>query len=112
MRNILCALTLFALGGCSVFDPYQREGTWRPSGANNANLAAQIDRPSDLVRGVEYAPHDGTMAAAAVTRYRADRIKQLPDSGLSTIHLQGNGNNDSAAPGADAPTAGNAAAAP
>lgn len=109
MRNILCALALFALGGCSVFDPYQREGTWRPTGANDANIAAQIARPSDLVRGVEYAPGDGTMATAAVTRYRTGKIKQLPDSDLSTIRLQGNGNN-SASAGADAPTTGTAGA--
>ena len=33
-------------------DPYRREGTWRPNGANEANLRAMVVSPSDLVRGV------------------------------------------------------------
>ena len=94
MRNLTCALTLLAMTGCSVFDPYQREGTWRPSGAPNANIAAQIVRPSDLERGVAYAPVDSTMTAAAVTRYRVGKIRKLPDSSLSTLRLQGTGERD------------------
>jgi len=109
MRYTLHALTLLALAGCSVFDPYLREGTWRPTGAPAANIAAQIARPSDLVRGVDYVPRDSTMATAAVVRYRTGKIKPLPDSGLSGIRLSGSG--DAGAAGADAPTAGAAAAA-
>lgn len=109
MRYTLHALTLLALAGCSVFDPYLREGTWRPTGAPVANIAAQIARPSDLVRGVDYVPRDSTMATAAVVRYRTGKIKPLPDSGLSGIRLSGSG--DAGAAGADAPTAGAAAAA-
>lgn len=109
MRCIFTALVLLPLAACSVFDPYVREGTWRPTGANNANLAAQIIHPSDLVRGVDYAPMDGTMTTAAVSRYRTGKVKPLPDSSISTIRLQGTGNNDA---GAGADPAANAGTAP
>lgn len=40
-----------ALAGCSATDPYERAGIWRPSGVNEANIAAQVANPADLVRG-------------------------------------------------------------
>jgi len=103
MRCMVTALALQPLAACSVFDPYAREGTRRQTGANDANLAAQVVRPSDLVRGVDYAPADGTMTTAAVSRYRTGKIKQLPDSSISTIRLQGTGNNDAGAGDRPAP---------
>lgn len=110
MRCMIAALALLPLAACSVFDPYSREGTWRPTGANDANLAAQIIHPSDLVRGVDYAPTDGSMTTAAVSRYRTGKIKHLPDSSISTIRVQGSGGNDAGAADPSA-TAGTAPAA-
>lgn len=95
---MITALALLPLAACSVFDPYQREGTWRPYGANDANLAAQSVRPSDLVRGVDYAPTDGSMTTAAASRYRSGRIRHLPDSSIASIRVQGSGGNDAGAP--------------
>ena len=40
-----------AIAGCSQTDPYERAGIWRPSGVNDANIAAQVANPADLVRG-------------------------------------------------------------
>ena len=40
-----------ALAGCSATDPYEKAGIWRPSGVNEANIAAQVANPADLVRG-------------------------------------------------------------
>ena len=44
-------LAMVALAGCSQTDPYQRAGTWKPSGVNDANIAAQLANPADLVQG-------------------------------------------------------------
>lgn len=39
------------VAGCSQTDPYLRSGTWKPSGVNGANIAAQVANPTDLSRG-------------------------------------------------------------
>ena len=52
MRIRLLPLLLLAVtAGCSAFDPYRREGTWRPNGANEQNLAVMAVRPAERVRG-------------------------------------------------------------
>ncbi len=52
MRVPLALLALCgAIAGCSATDPYERAGIWRPSGVNEANIAAQVANPADLVRG-------------------------------------------------------------
>ena len=48
---LLLPLSLLALSGCSATDPFTREGTWKPSGVNEANIAAQAANPADLARG-------------------------------------------------------------
>ena len=108
MRYASLTLALLAVAGCEATDPYLRQGTWRPTGTNDLNIAAQVIRPSDLVRGVDYAPRDGTMATAAVERYRAGKIKKLPDSSLVAIGIGGSGGNNAGA-GADVTTGGTAA---
>lgn len=109
MRYASLALALLALAGCEATEPYLREGTWRPTGSNDQNIAAQIIHPSDLVRGVDYAPYDGTMPTAAIDRYRTGKIRKLPDSGFAPIRIQGSGDNNAGA-GADVVTGGTAAA--
>ena len=53
MRRLLCWAVLLPVAGCgSVVDIYERPGTWRPVGANDANLRAMIADPDDLVTGV------------------------------------------------------------
>lgn len=57
MRTRLIAGLLLiapALAGCTVppwSDPFERPGTWRPTGANEANLRAMAQNPADLERG-------------------------------------------------------------
>ena len=109
MRHASLALAVLALAGCEATEPYLREGTWRPTGSNDLNIAAQIIRPSDLGRGVDYAPRDGTMPTAAIERYRAGKIKKLPDSGFAAIRVSGSSDNG-AAGGTDVTTGGSAAA--
>lgn len=45
--------------------------------ATALNLAATIANPADLVAGRPAAPADGVREAAAVERYRADKVKKL-----------------------------------
>lgn len=104
MRYASITLALLAVAGCEATDPYLREGTWRPTGTNDLNIAAQIIQPSDLVRGVDYAPLDGTMATAAVERYRTGRVKRLPESSLVSI----GGTGGSASSATDVTTGGTA----
>jgi len=76
---------ILALAGCNATDPYLRPHVWRPSGANEANLRAQVAVPSDLVVATPSSRSDGGLAAAAIVRLRRDRVKPLPDSGLAQI---------------------------
>ncbi len=102
----LAALALSgALAGCTTLDPLTREGLWHPSGANEANLAAMVADPADLVRGKDYEGTDGQMAAAAVARLRVNRVKQLPDSNIAKIAAQTSPTADT---GGAVPTAGTA----
>lgn len=98
MRALLLLLPA-ALAGCGAIDPLARPGVWHPTGANDANLRAMAANPQDLAGGVGSPLADGTLAAAAVARYHADRVKPLPDSGLAAITLGGSGAN-AAAPAA------------
>lgn len=50
--------------------------------ATRTNLGLMIAEPRDLERGRTLGPADGTQAAGAVDRYRADEIKELEVEGL------------------------------
>ena len=75
------AAVLALLWGCAGPDPYDFPHTWRPTGANDANLAAMAVRPADLARGRGTGPTDAQVAAAAVDRLRAGRVKALDSGG-------------------------------
>ena len=64
------ALGLLLLSGCAATDPFHRPGAWRPEGVNQANIAAMVARPADLLRGRDAGGTDSPLAAAAVTRLR------------------------------------------
>ncbi len=84
--NRLMALSLpLALAACAMEDPLTRPGLWQPIGANATNLAAMVADPQDLVTGVPDRTADGQLAAAAVARYRAGKLKDLPDVSISKI---------------------------
>jgi type IV pilus biogenesis protein CpaD/CtpE len=85
LTRCLLGIAVLALAGCDVTDPYHREGTWRPNGANEANLRAMVASPSDLVRGVSSTEGNGQQAVAALDRYRNDKVRLLPDSGIAKI---------------------------
>lgn len=84
MRLLLSLLAVFVLAACDATDPYLRDGMWRPNGANESNLRAMVASPSDLVRGTP-SEGNGQQAAAALDRYRNDKVRQLPDSAVAKI---------------------------
>ncbi|TDH59608.1 hypothetical protein E2C06_26555 [Dankookia rubra] len=92
--RLLLALPLLAATGCAQFDPYRREGTWRPSAANEQNLATMAVAPAERVRGTGAAGAMGFTAAGAIERLQADRVKPLPDTGVARIiTVPGGGSN-------------------
>lgn len=107
MNRVIALLlpTLLLLSGCNQIDPYTRDGTWRPTGANEANLRAMVAVPADLVTATPASPADGTLAAAALNRLRHDLVRPLPDSGAAQFVTVSSGSQ--AAPAAAPPTSGN-----
>jgi hypothetical protein len=91
------AFLILLLGGCEQIDPFTREGAWRPIRANEANLRVHVADPAMLDRGVDDQRADGAVTAAAVHRYRTDRVKPLAASGVARIQATGSGG--AAAPG-------------
>lgn len=83
------ALLLVLLGGCEQIDPYTRPGNWRPLGSNEANLRVHVADPAMLDRGVDDPRADGHVMAAAVHRYRTDRVRVLPVSGVARVQATG-----------------------
>jgi type IV pilus biogenesis protein CpaD/CtpE len=50
-------------------------------GTNEANIAAMVANPADLVHGRDQAPADGKGPAAAVQRLQTDHDKKLLNAG-------------------------------
>ncbi len=92
------ALPLLVLGGCAQIDPLTKEGIWRPTGANDANLRAMVAVPSDLAYGRAARTSDGRSAAQAVERLRTGKVYPLQDIGVSKVG--GGGGGGSAPPAA------------
>ncbi len=84
--GLLLVLPL-ALSACTAIEPYTREGSWRPSGANDRNLTAMVADPRDIQRGVGANTALGETSAAAVDRLITDRVRALPSS--QTTHGMG-----------------------
>ena len=86
-----------ALAGCSKYDPYERAGIWKPSGVNDANIAAMVADPADLTRGREKAGGTVRTATTAVERLWQGGPQQRPQAGQSSQQGQGAGQPGAAA---------------
>lgn len=106
MRCFPFCVALFGLAGCQLTEPYDRMGTWRPTHVADANIAATVVNPADLVRGVDYDPRDGSMPTMAVERYRVGKVRALPT--LNTFDFR-TGGGSGAGGGGDAAAGGAAA---
>ena len=95
---LLLGPVLLVVAGCAAVDPTHREGTWQPIGANDANLRAMVANPEDLNHGRADTRADGAVAARAVARYRAGKVKELPDSAIAQIAPISINNNTSSSP--------------
>jgi hypothetical protein len=93
--RLLPLAALLGVAGCEQYDPLYRAGTWNPMHVNSADLTMQAAYPADLVRGTGAAAGDGQLAAAAVTRLHTDKVKKLPEAGVSDITTQGQGGSGS-----------------
>jgi hypothetical protein len=79
-------LAVLLVSGCGATgDPREREGTWRPSGANTANLRAMVAEPSHLQRGASDPTGRGRQATNAIERLEDDDLKPLPDVRASQV---------------------------
>ena len=87
----LALVGLLAAAGCAQLDPLTKEGVWRPTGANDANLRAMVAVPGDLAYGRAARTADGNTAARAVNRLRTGRVYQLPEVTTSTFGGGGGG---------------------
>jgi hypothetical protein len=84
---------LLAAGGCDATDPLLRAGLWNPNHASRVNLTLSAAYPADLVRGTGSNAADGVLAATAVERLHAGKVKKLPEAGLSEIEVKSQGGN-------------------
>jgi type IV pilus biogenesis protein CpaD/CtpE len=78
------SVLILSLTGCMDRDPYRRTDVWRPTGANAANIAAQIADPRDLIRG-RGAPAraNAEPASLGIDRVQADHPKVLRSFGTA-----------------------------
>ena len=91
-RTVATAVTLAApVAGCNTYDPLLRAGVWHPIGVNRTNETLMAANPADLVRGHGVQGSDGVLASAAVDRLMNNKVKKLPDSGLSDVAVKSQG---------------------
>ena len=88
LRIAAAAALLGPIAGCDIYDPQLRAGLWHPIHTNRANLTMMAAYPTDLVHGQSAPVTDGRLPAAAVDRLETNKLKKLPDSGLSEIQVR------------------------
>lgn len=74
--TVLCGVGAM-LGGCMDRDPYRRTDVWRPTGANAANIAAQLADPADMIRGRGTQRIDTAASTVAIDRIRTDSPRSI-----------------------------------
>lgn len=75
-RLIGLGSVLLALGACTQYEPFERVGTWRAEGSNQANLATMAANPLDLVQGRSDNSPRYRQTGAAVTTLWATKPTQ------------------------------------
>ena len=78
--------------GCDygLTDPYQRPGTYNPTGVNDANLRVMVANPHDLVEGAGTGASAGAQAAPPVARVLAGKRYPLPALNAASVDIIGN----------------------
>lgn len=91
IRLLCLSVGVGVLAGCSDMDPLQQPYTWRPLHVYDANIAAQVERKSDLTAGRHLGPSDGHEAADAVQRWRDGKVRSIPDTDLAQLQTNSSG---------------------
>lgn len=89
--GVSASLVLLLLAGCAG-EVLDRPGTFRATGANDANLRAMVADPSHLQRGVGADGARGAAAASAVDLLLSGKPRPLPTTGTTVLHSQGGSN--------------------
>jgi hypothetical protein len=78
--------------GCSydLTDPFQRPGTYNPTGVNDANLRVMVANPHDLVAGEGTGASIGAEAAPPVARVLAGKRYPLPQLNAASVDIISN----------------------
>ena len=79
------------VAGCDTYltDPFQRPGTYNPTGVNDANLRVMVANPHDLVEGTGPGASTGAEAAPPVARVLAGKRYPLPNLNAAEIDVLG-----------------------
>lgn len=96
--RIGATVLLLGLAGC-IDDPFERPGTWQPSGVNERNLRAMIADPEDLERGSAALRERGAAGSNAATRLLTEQRRPLPATSSSQVGNQSAGPQDRPLPG-------------
>ncbi len=102
IRSLLLLGSAALLSGC-MNDPMDRPGTWRATGANDANLRAMVADQGDLTRGKESTGSVGALAARPIERLQTGNRAQLQRVTASQVGLLGLTASPGATGGANAP---------
>jgi hypothetical protein len=71
-----------ALAGCTTppfSDPFDRPGSWQPTGVNDANLRAMVVDPAHLQRGVGAQTDRGNASVQPIDRLLNGERPKLPE---------------------------------
>ena len=68
-RPLILAAAIVSLAGCAKYDPFHKEGIWKPAGVNDANITAQLADPADIARGRPATSGTFRTGAGAVDRH-------------------------------------------
>ena len=91
MHRLFWLIGALLVSGCSydLSDPYQRPGTYNPTGDNDANLRAMVANPRDLIEGAPLGLAGGAEAAPPVARMLAGKRYPLPNLNAAEIDVLG-----------------------
>ncbi len=85
MRRIAFLLLLLPAACDLQQDPLEKAGTWKPVGANEANLRVMIADPADLAGRPIARTQPANVAVNAIDRLLADKVKPLAVTNTSSV---------------------------
>lgn len=79
MFRVPCLLLVVTgLSACAETDPYNRNYSWQPTGANAHNIAAQVVNKNDLIRGRGATTSDPIESVTPIFRLYEGKPNPLP----------------------------------